>query len=109
MDLNYLYHRHGVSLAMAERAACGASREAHLEACSRLRRSHRQGALRQFERRKMTPMSREDAADGLRDQAASCRRLAKRARTNSGADALEVVADQFDTDASRIDPRSLRR
>ena len=31
MDLNYLYHRHGVSLAMAERAACGASREAHLK------------------------------------------------------------------------------
>lgn len=30
----------------------------------------------------MTPLSREDAADGLREQAASCRRLAVRARTD---------------------------
>jgi hypothetical protein len=55
------------------------------------------------------PMSREDAADGLREQAASCRRLSKRARTPSGSDALKAVADQFDTDARRIDPRSFRR
>ena len=51
-------------------------------------------------------MSREDAADGLREQAASCRRLAKRARTESGAMALGVVAQQFDSDARMIDPRS---
>ena len=57
----------------------------------------------------MNAQSREDAADGLREQAASCRRLAKRARTSSGLTALRAVADQFDTDASRIDPRSLRR
>ena len=57
----------------------------------------------------MTPESREDAADGLREQAASCRRLASRARTASGLSALTAVAEQFDTDASRIDPRSLRR
>lgn len=30
MDLNYLFHRRGVSLMMADRAACPASREAHL-------------------------------------------------------------------------------
>ena len=54
-------------------------------------------------------LSREDAADGLRAQAASCRGLAKRARTSSGLIALRAVADQFDTDANRIDPRSLRR
>ena len=54
-------------------------------------------------------ISREDAADGLREQAASCRRLARRARTNSGAAALKAVADQFDTDAVRIDPRGLYR
>ena len=54
-------------------------------------------------------MSREDAADGLREQAASCRRLAKRARTASGATALGAVAQQFDTDARRIDPRSTPR
>ena len=54
-------------------------------------------------------MSRQEAADGLREQAASCRRLAKRARTESGGTALETVADQFDTDARRIDPLSLPR
>ena len=56
-----------------------------------------------------TPMSREDAADGLREQAASCRRLARRARTASGSTALAAVAEQFDTDARRVDPRSERR
>lgn len=30
MDLNYLYHRRGVSLARAGRAACEPSRSAHL-------------------------------------------------------------------------------
>lgn len=55
------------------------------------------------------PMTREDAADGLREQAASCRRLAKRAVTPNGLTALNVVAEQFDTDARRIDPRSVRR
>lgn len=30
MDLNYLYHRHQVSLHMAENAACDESRRAHL-------------------------------------------------------------------------------
>jgi len=29
MDLNYLYHRHGVSLMLASRAACTESRTAH--------------------------------------------------------------------------------
>jgi hypothetical protein len=29
MDLNYLYHRHGVSLIMAEHAGCDRSRYAH--------------------------------------------------------------------------------
>lgn len=55
------------------------------------------------------PMSREDAADGLREQAASCRRLSKRARTAGGSTALNSVAQQFDDDARRIDPRSTRR
>jgi len=56
-----------------------------------------------------SPLSLEDAADSLREQAASYRRLSKRARTDSGASALKGVADQFDIDARRIDPRSLRR
>lgn len=54
-------------------------------------------------------LSREEAADGLREQAASCRRLSKRARTAAGSTALNHFADQFDTDARRIDPLSLRR
>jgi hypothetical protein len=54
-------------------------------------------------------MSRKDAADGLREQAASCRRLARRARTRDGEQALRGAAEQFDTDARRIDPMSERR
>ena len=57
----------------------------------------------------MRQPSRADAADGLREQAASCRRLAGKARTPGGATALTVVADQFDDDARRIDPLSLKR
>jgi len=55
------------------------------------------------------PQSREDAADGLREQAASYRRLSKRARTPAGATAHTDVAEQIDDDARRIDPRGLRR
>ena len=55
------------------------------------------------------PMSREEAADGLREQAASCRRLSKRARTDAGSKALNTVAEHFDDDARRIDPHSERR
>jgi hypothetical protein len=54
------------------------------------------------------PVSREDAAEGPREQAASYRRLARRARTGAGSIALKAVADQFDTDARRIDPMSER-
>lgn len=42
-------------------------------------------------------------------RAASCRRLSKKARTQLGSTALNSVAEQFDVDARRIDPRSLRR
>jgi hypothetical protein len=52
------------------------------------------------------PISREDAADELREQAASCRRLSRSARTASGYSALTAVAVQFDDDARRIDPSS---
>jgi hypothetical protein len=55
------------------------------------------------------PLSREEAADGLREQAASCRRLSKRARTQGGSQALNTAAEQFDTDARGIDPASVRR
>ena len=55
------------------------------------------------------PVSREDAAEGMREQAASFRRLAKSARTESGSAALEALAEEFDNDARRTDPRSERR
>lgn len=48
--------------------------------------------------------TRAEAADELRGQAVSCRRLALKARTQIGSEALRTVAHQFDDDASRIDP-----
>ena len=54
-------------------------------------------------------ITRGEAADDLREQAASCRRLARRARTSGGSTALKTVARQFDDDARRIDPSSERR
>ncbi len=54
------------------------------------------------------PAKREDA-DDLREQAASCRRLAKRTSTTGGSTALHAAADEFDNDARRIDPHSERR
>ena len=49
-------------------------------------------------------ISRGEAADELREQAVTCRRLANRARTEAGTRALIQVADYFDADARRIDP-----
>lgn len=48
--------------------------------------------------------TRAEAGDELREQAVSCRRLALRARTSSGSEALQSVALQFDADAERINP-----
>jgi hypothetical protein len=57
----------------------------------------------------MEQPTRTEVADELREQAASCRKLAGRARTTNGASALKTVADQFDDDARRINPLSERR
>jgi hypothetical protein len=57
----------------------------------------------------MDRITRGEAADELRERAASCRRLAGRARTPSGSTALNSVAEHFDDDARRIDPSSERR
>jgi lambda repressor-like predicted transcriptional regulator len=57
----------------------------------------------------MQQLSRAEAVDELREQAASCRRLSRRAQTNGDSSALKTVADQFDEDARRIDPSSERR
>lgn len=47
---------------------------------------------------------RDEAGDELRERAASCRRLALRATTLSGSEALQTEALQFDADAARINP-----
>lgn len=52
------------------------------------------------------PLSREDAADELREQAASCRRISRRAQTAGGYSALTAVAVQFNDDTLRTDPSS---
>lgn len=49
-------------------------------------------------------VTKQEAADELREQASSCRRLALRARTPKGATALRRVAEFFELDARRIDP-----
>jgi hypothetical protein len=49
---------------------------------------------------------RHETADELREQAATCRRLARNARTAAGRTALAAVADYFDRDAWRIDSLS---
>ena len=110
MDLNYLYHRRGKSLMMAARANCEPSRAAHLALAEVMwPRSCNCAGTRPPGVRMKPPISREEAADGLREQAASCRRLSKSARTSAGSTALSSVARQFDTDARRVDPASLRR
>ena len=53
--------------------------------------------------------AREEAAEELRGKAASCRRLARGARTVQGADALNALGEQFDRDARRLDPTSERQ
>jgi hypothetical protein len=57
----------------------------------------------------MRALTRGEAADPLREQAVSCRGLARRARTEAGALALRAAADQFDDDATRIDPINMAR
>ena len=54
-------------------------------------------------------LTRHEAANELRGQAASCRKLALRARTANGSTALTAVAEQFDDDARRIDPTTFKR
>ena len=48
-------------------------------------------------------LSRDEAADQLREQASCCRRIARNARTDLGATALLTVASHFETDAFRIE------
>jgi len=49
------------------------------------------------------------AAEGLREQAAACRRLAASARTRAGSNSIGALGDHFDEQARMLDPSSLRR
>ena len=42
-----------------------------------------------------------DGAEGLRNQAAACRRLAAKARTKAGTTSMSALADHFDEQAKR--------
>ena len=75
-------------------------------------------SLSEFDPRSLNPQSppvedldlaRRVQADGLREQAASCRRLAAAARTRSGMTSLEALGDHFDDQARKLDPSSQRR
>ena len=50
-----------------------------------------------------------DRAEGLREQAAACRRLATNARTRAGTTSLDALGDHFDDQARKLDPSSQRR
>jgi hypothetical protein len=52
---------------------------------------------------------RQESAEGLREQAAACRRLSSQARTRQGTKALEALGDHFDEQARQIDPSSQKR
>jgi len=73
---------------------------------------------REFDPRSLNPeippaneesVSRRASADGLREQAASCRRLAAAARTRSGMTSLNELGEHFDEQARKLDPSSQRR
>jgi hypothetical protein len=44
-----------------------------------------------------------DGAEGLRNQAAACRRLAAQARTRAGTTSMRALADHFEEQARRLD------
>ena len=50
-----------------------------------------------------------EAAEALREQAAACRKLAARVRTEAGSSALWGLARQFDEEARRMNPGSEQR
>ena len=102
MDLNYLFFRQQVSQFNADNAASDSARNAHQVMANAY------GVLITDERDNREPHvelpTRSDAADDLRAQAVSCRRLALGASTAGGSEALRAVAQQFDEDATRVDP-----
>lgn len=56
-----------------------------------------------FEQDPAPDLDRSNIAKGLREQAASCRRLAAAARTSAGTRSLGELADTFDERARKLD------
>ena len=52
----------------------------------------------------MSEASKSDTAESLREQAASCRRLAAASATRSGRTSLNALADHFEAQARKLDP-----
>jgi hypothetical protein len=104
MGLAFLHQRLDVSLLRARFADCAPSRLAHEQLAPEY-------AARIDGKIAVPSMyslgegwSSAEKADHLRQQAASCRRLASVARLPAGATALRAVAAQYDLDARLIDP-----
>lgn len=97
MDFNHLYARHQTSLIMAQNAGCDAARFAHLSLADGYLH---QIALLRNERSEDRDSEGVDA-DAMQEEAASYRRLARRARTPGGAAALSGMADLADSAARR--------
>jgi hypothetical protein len=104
MNPNDLSPRHQVSRHLADNAAGATPRSIFRQ----LARTDR-WPIGAAEPRAVEQPTRGEIADELREEAASYRRLARRARTNGGSTALKTAADQFDENARRIDPSSLKR
>jgi hypothetical protein len=104
MNPNSLSRRRQMSRHMADNAAGPTPRSVFRQ----LARAYG-SPIAAAEPRSTGEQTRGEVADELREEAASYRRLALRARTNRGSTALKTAADQFDQDARRIDPSSLKR
>jgi hypothetical protein len=52
----------------------------------------------------MSEAPKPDTAESLREQAASCRRLAAASATRSGRTSLNALADHFEAQARKLDP-----
>jgi hypothetical protein len=104
MDPNSLGQRQQMSRHLADNAAGPTPRTARRQ----LARAY-VSRIAATERGATGQPTRGEVADELREEAASYRRLALRARTHRGSTALKTAADQFDEDARRIDPSSLKR
>lgn len=109
MDLHCLFQRNQLSLLMVEGGSCAevcqidgelAGPHAHRRAVG-IPNAHASDVLQQ--------LTRLNEPDELRDETASYRKLARKARITSNSSALKTAVEQFDDDARRIDRLGERR